>query len=172
MLMFGLSQSVGYAIQALACLEAGSCETRFVRDIATCSKVPPAYLAKIFKKLGDAGILISRRGWAGGTSLSRPAREITLLEIALAIEGPELMANCLLGYDCNAEGCGCPTEKFWKRTRVAVEHELRRTTLADVIASRRNRAAKGNCLGTPKSACRLEAKKSPQSRRSQPGPVS
>jgi Rrf2 family protein len=151
--MFGMSHSFGYAIQALACLEQGSCETRFVRDIAACSKVPPAYLAKIFKKLVDAGILDSKRGWAGGTSLARPAKDVTLLEIALAIEGPELMANCMLGYDCSGEGCGCPTEEFWKRTRAAVEAELRRTTLADVMASGRSRATRGKNGRSQKGAC-------------------
>jgi Rrf2 family protein len=152
--MFGMSQSVGYAIQALACLERGTCETRFVRDIAVCAKVPPAYLAKVFKKLGDAGIVASKRGWAGGTCLARPASEISLWDIAQAVDGPNLMANCMLGFDCACDGCGCPTQDFWKNLCTAVEAELRRTTLADTIAKKRAQSNKPG-VARPGSDCCL-----------------
>lgn len=66
--MFCLSQSVGYAIQALACLE-GSCsgQPRTIKEIAGCSGVPGSYLAKLIKKLVKAEILSAKRGpngWA------------------------------------------------------------------------------------------------------------
>lgn len=139
--MLSFSRSVGYALQALGCLESGSCRTRYVRNIAACSKVPPAYLAKLFRKLVEAGILNAARGPGGGTTLAREASQITLLEIIEVIDGPADKWACLLGLSDCCEGDLCPTYEFWTRTRREIEKELRKTTLADVIEFRRRHAA-------------------------------
>lgn len=143
--MLCLSQSVGYAIRGLARLEAREDGAKFfVRDVAEASGVPRAYLAKLFKKLADAGILDSKRGWAGGTSLSRPSSEITLLEIAEAIDGQEWFSRCLLGMEECSEDRSCPTHDFWKAMRVSVRNELTKTTLADVVEHERRSQAESN----------------------------
>lgn len=144
--MLCLSQGVGYAIKALTCLEASDESKGFVRDLAEASGVPKAYLAKLFKKLVDAGLLESKRGWAGGTRLARPASEISLLEISEAIEGQEWFGRCLLGMaECSDERA-CPAHDFWKATRGAIKEKLRRTSLADVIAFERKRAGKPSAI--------------------------
>ena len=71
--MFCLSESVGYSIKALSCLEDGCSGSRTIKEIAECSGVPAPYLAKLVKKLVDAGILSSKRGIGGGAWLDRPA---------------------------------------------------------------------------------------------------
>ena len=139
--MFCLSQSVGYAIRALAAMEATPGEKAFARDIAASSQVPPAYLAKVFKRLVDGGILESKRGWAGGTRLTRPSAAVSILEIAEAIDGSEWLNNCLLGMDACSEKRSCPTHDFWGPTREALRQKLRETTLADVVAYERGRDA-------------------------------
>lgn len=131
--MLSLSPSVGYAIKGLAQLEVSEGQRGFARDIALAAGVPGAYLAKLFKKLADAGIVESKRGWSGGTRLARPAEEISLLEIAEAIDGHEWFSQCLLGMDECSEQRSCPTHEFWKATRESVKSELRRINLNDVI---------------------------------------
>lgn len=142
--MLGLSQGVGYAVKAMACLTEGG-ESRFVREVAACADVPPAYLTKIFKKLVDAGILTSKRGWAGGTRLARPPEAITLLEITEAIDGKDWNRGCLLGQEYCSDERACPTHEFWKVERQAIAENLNRTTLAACIEFERNRGTLGTC---------------------------
>lgn len=139
--MLGLSQSVGYAVKALACMDSGRCDTKFTKDIAACCDVPPAYLAKVFKRLVDSGILASKRGWSGGTQLARPAQTISLHEIAAALDGADFLQGCLLGEDCCSDERDCPTHAFWKVERKRIEQELRSTSLANVIEFENRRAA-------------------------------
>lgn len=142
--MLSLSQSVGYAIQALGCMDSEDCSnSRFVRDIAACSEVPPAYLAKIFAKLVQAGILHSKRGFSGGTSLARPPEKITLLEICNVIDGEGWNDRCLLGHADCSDVRNCPTHAFWKETRKRINDQLAGITLADVFAfeARKRKAA-------------------------------
>ena len=132
--MLGLSQSVSYAVSALACLGQEGGNRTFVRNIANCAEVPPAYLAKLFTKLAAAGLIDSKRGWRGGNQLARPAEEISLFDIAEAIEDLPWLNKCLLGgAECSDERA-CPTHGFWSGTRKNIERELRSRTLADVIA--------------------------------------
>jgi len=84
-----LSSASRHAVCALAYLAgrpAGACERR--RDIARASGMPDAYLMKILSHLARAGLLYAARGPGGGYGLARPAREITLLAIIEAAEGP------------------------------------------------------------------------------------
>ena len=48
----------------------------------------PECLLKILKQMARGNILRSRRGVGGGYVLARPAKEITLLEIIEAVDGP------------------------------------------------------------------------------------
>lgn len=142
-----LSQSVGYAVRALSCMESGTCPTRFVRDIAACTGIPGAYLAKVFKRLSTAGLVTAKRGWKGGTALARPANRISLLDICEAVDGPDWMPSCLLGLDVCAELQLCPTRRFWGRIRGQIARELRRITVSDVV--RRERSARRS----PRAGC-------------------
>ncbi len=142
--MIGLSQGVGYAVKALACLNEDG-KGHFVREVAECAQVPPAYLTKVFKKLVDAGILTSKRGWAGGTRLARAPGSITLLEITEAIDGNDWNRGCLLGQEFCSDERACPTHDFWKVQREAIAEKLRNTTLAACIEFERNRGTLGTC---------------------------
>ena len=51
--MFSVSQSTGYAILALTCLEGSPNQWVLARDIAACTDVPPSYLAKILHLLRE-----------------------------------------------------------------------------------------------------------------------
>ncbi len=56
--------------------------------IAEVYDIPLAYLLKIMQRMVKANILRSKRGPRGGFTLARPAKEITLLEIIEASDGP------------------------------------------------------------------------------------
>lgn len=131
--MMSLSSTTGHAIQALACLASCSSPPANIKDVATCANVPQAYLAKIFKKLNDCGIVESKRGTGGGIWLARPAKLISLLEICVALEGEEFLDCCLLGPERCSDERECPTHRFWSKNKELMRRELERTKLSDVL---------------------------------------
>src|SRR3954471_22381348 len=56
--------------------------------------VPAAYLAKHLQALSRAGIVESAAGKRGGYRPARPAAEISLLDVVLAVEGGEPAFRC------------------------------------------------------------------------------
>lgn len=146
--MLSLSQTTGYAIQALGCLNESSCACHQTAAIARCAKVPKPYLFKIIQALARKGIVNAKRGVGGGIALARRPEQISLLEVVEAIEGEHWLGECLLSLnDCSSEHA-CPTHAFWQRIRQEITAELGKTTLDSVIAFRvtgrgsRARAAK------------------------------
>lgn len=104
--------------------------------------VPAAYLAKHLQALSAAGIVRSSPGRRGGYSLARPAAEVTMLDIVLAVEGDEPAFRCTeirrrgpsgLDDSCYAEACGIAAvmndaEQAWRGALAAV-------SLGDLVAS-------------------------------------
>ncbi len=132
--MFSLSQTCGHAIKALACLAGDSCRHAFIHDIADCSGVPRAYLAKILHRLSEHGIVEAKRGYRGGVWLVRPPDAISLWDISVAIDGEGCLSECMLGESFCKDLRDCPTHAFWKSRRHEIKKELEDTTLEDVIA--------------------------------------
>lgn len=62
--------------------------------LAEFHEVPPAYLAKHLQALAAAGVVRSVSGPHGGYALARPAAEISLLDIVLAVDGEETAFRC------------------------------------------------------------------------------
>jgi Rrf2 family protein len=132
--MLSLSQTTGYAIEALAHLNPPGGKPMLLREVARLAKVPGAYLAKRMPDLVAAGLVTSRRGQRGGLVLARDPAEITLLQISEAVEARRWLDGCLLGLSSCSDERACPVHKFWKPTRAKIEKTLRTTTLASVIA--------------------------------------
>jgi Rrf2 family protein len=76
----------------LAGLEKG--RTLPASALAEYHGVSPSYLLKHLKALVDAGILQSVPGPHGGYRLSRKPKAISLLDIVIAVEGPESAFRC------------------------------------------------------------------------------
>jgi len=131
--MLSLSQTTGYAIKALGCLNQPGCDSRSTPEIAECARVPKPYLAKIINALAHHGLVIARRGVGGGVSLARKPERISLLQIVEAVEGKDWLGDCLLGLNDCSDQSSCPTHDFWQRISREIRTELTRTTLADLI---------------------------------------
>jgi len=151
--MISLSITTGYAIKALMCLESGDCVPRHISDIAQCTGVPRAYLAKILNAVSQQGLVQTKRGYRGGISLARRAEEISLLQIVEAVEGDQWLGECLLGMETCDILTICPTHEFWARIRREITEELRKTTLASVMASRQCRRAPAKETSPPDHLC-------------------
>jgi Rrf2 family transcriptional regulator, iron-sulfur cluster assembly transcription factor len=135
--MMSLSQSTGYAINALACVSEQKGQPVLIRDIAKGASVPRAYLAKLLAKLAGAGLVQSKRGLRGGVRLARDPGAISIYEIMEAIDGPEALSQCLLGMAVCSDERACPTHEFWTAARKRIEIVLREMTLSDVSSFQR-----------------------------------
>lgn len=96
---------------------------REVRAVAFASGEPAPFLGKVLQKLARAGLLRSKRGRSGGFVLGRPAAEITLADVVLAVEGADDLAKVLR----LPEGAAGP---FLAPARDDLAARLRGTTLA------------------------------------------
>lgn len=89
------------------------------------------FLTKILQKLTKTNILVSLKGPKGGVALSRAPQLITLLDVVIAIDGPDLFTECLLGLP----GCGtqkpCPVHEKWAGAREDLRVMFQGKTLAD-----------------------------------------
>lgn len=84
------SRSTEYAIRALIPLaQVTDGSFTMVKTLAEQESIPPHYLAKILQQLARKGLVRSNKGPMGGFQLSMPPERISLLDIVLALEGPE-----------------------------------------------------------------------------------
>ncbi len=84
-----LNRSVGYGLMAVAYVALHSKDGLVMAaKVAKAYNIPLEYLLKIMQQLVRANVLSSKRGPGGGFSLARPAKEITMLEIIEAVDGP------------------------------------------------------------------------------------
>jgi Rrf2 family protein len=105
-------------------------------QLAGSVKTNPVVIRRLMSDLVKAGLLSSGRGPGAGWKLSRPPGQITLGEVAGAI-GPEPTfamhrnepsPNCPI-----AQGIRPALSPVYARVDAAVQHELERTTLAEVL---------------------------------------
>jgi Rrf2 family protein len=78
--------------------------------LAEKTKVPPHYLAKVLQQLSAAELIMGRRGVRGGYKLSRPARQITLLDVVRAVAEVERITTCPLGIEAHGPNL-CPLHR-------------------------------------------------------------
>ncbi len=143
-----LSRTCEYGVRAMVYLAAESpTDFRSVRSISENLEISFHFLTKIFQQLTRFGLLKSYRGPNGGVMLSRPASEITLKEIVVAIEGPDLFTECVLGLPGCCEERPCPLHESWSTVRVELETMLEGRTLDEIGADvvREGLRLKGGC---------------------------
>jgi Rrf2 family protein len=103
--------------------------------------VPSAYLAKQMQALSRAAIVESIPGRNGGYKLARPTADITILDVVLAVDGPERAFRCTevrqqgpsaVAPSSYVKPCGIAAA-MWRAEEV-FRQELAATTLGDLVA--------------------------------------
>jgi Rrf2 family protein len=124
--------------------------------IARRRGIPPAQAGKIVQRLVRGGIVQTTRGARGGVRLSRSAGQVTLRQVIESMEGPIVVARCLVWDDCPCPQ-PCAVRGALGRLQAAVEHLLDEVTLADLAAATRpaDQPASGDGAAGPGSAARL-----------------
>ncbi len=105
-----------------------------IGHVAEGADLPPAFLAKIFKKLANHGLLRSYKGGVErGYSFQKFPSEISVKEILEAIEGPDLFQRCVFWSDRCSDVNPCILHEVWKTIRPTVSKRLEQLSLKNII---------------------------------------
>ena len=88
-----LTQKARYALHAMLHL-ARQDGLATVADIAKTENIPRKFLEQILSALKVNGLVIGKRGPAGGYLLARPSDKISFADILRCIDGPLALAPC------------------------------------------------------------------------------
>jgi Rrf2 family transcriptional regulator, cysteine metabolism repressor len=143
-----VSQKLEYAMRAMIELAERRAEGVLIpaREIAEHQQVPVRFLEQQLGALSRAGLVESFRGAGGGCRLARASEEITVAEIADAIEGQIFPMFCLEPSDHTCfQDSRCGLQGFWADVANAVQEVFGATTVADLVA-RHGRMRAGRIL--------------------------
>lgn len=111
-------------------------------DIAAAQMLSTAYLEQLFAGLKRAELVASARGPGGGYRLARPAEEIVIADIVMAVDEPIRATRCQEEAPGCVAGQKCLTHELWSELSDQIRIFLENMTLADVVCQRvRGRAA-------------------------------
>jgi Rrf2 family protein len=109
--------------------------------LAEFHDVPASYLAKHLQALSTAGIVESVTGRMGGYRLARPADEIAMLDVVLAVEGDDPAFRC---SEIRQRGPSAIAPEFYVRpcgiaramrdAEAAWRDSLRSVSIGDLVA--------------------------------------
>jgi Rrf2 family protein len=129
-----ITRQADYAVRAVMHLARNSDTRTATSTIAAEQKIPPSFLAKIISQLSIAGLLHTSRGARGGVTLAREPKEITLLEVVEAIDGPIQLNECVGEGGACAFDESCPLRPVWCDAQEQLVTRLRASNFADLIA--------------------------------------
>ncbi|HVM70221.1 MAG TPA: Rrf2 family transcriptional regulator [Anaerolineales bacterium] len=123
-----ITRQADYAIRAVRYLaKQGPNQRAATSTVAQEMKIPPSFLAKIISQLSIAGLLHTSRGARGGVTLARDAKDISLLDVVEAIDGPILLNECV-GDPGNCEFADeCLVHPIWVEVQESLVKRLRET---------------------------------------------
>ena len=105
-----------------------------LKDAAARQEISEKYLESIVKLLVRAGCIEGLRGKGGGYRLSRPAEEISVLDVLQVTEGTLAPVACL---EAGSKPCprrsSCRTISLWEDLDAIVSEYLSRYTIRDLV---------------------------------------
>jgi Rrf2 family protein len=129
-----ITRQADYAIRAVLHLSRlGSGQRASTSQIAQEQSIPPSFLAKIVSQLSVSGLLQTSRGARGGVSLAKNPKDITLLEVIEAIDGPILLNECVADEANCAFSEDCPLRPVWCDAQAELITRLRSTNFGQFV---------------------------------------
>ena len=137
-----ITRMADYATRVLIHLAALPAGTRANRvALAKSVDVPIEFLGKVLQALTRARLILSHRGVNGGFELARASREITMLDIVEAIDGPIALNVCVVRPEACPRAWWCAAHVVWFEAQEALKAVLAKATIADL--AQRSEGARG-----------------------------
>jgi Rrf2 family protein len=130
-----ITRQADYAVRAMTYLaQYGSEKSVATGTIAQEKSIPPSFLAKIVSQLSVAGLLQTSRGARGGVKLAKDAKDISLLDVVEAIDGPILLNDCVTDSTSCAYDEDCPLKDVWCDAQRSLVDQLAKANFAELAA--------------------------------------
>ena len=131
--MIRLSRLADYGIVIMTHMARGPERQQTAPEIAAQTHLPLPMASKILKGLVHAGLLVSYRGAKGGYGLARSARDISVADVIVALEGPIALTACIEHGpgECDIEAL-CPARANWRRINDAIREALEGITVMEM----------------------------------------
>jgi Rrf2 family iron-sulfur cluster assembly transcriptional regulator len=151
-------------------------------EVSERQQISLSYLEQLFARLRKAGLVRSARGPGGGYVLARPAAQIFVSEIVLAVDEPIKATRCEMtpntlgankrqsreaagaqsaegatGVGCMPGGQRCLTHNLWEDLGVAIHDYLSQVSLDDVINKRTRKTVSISARNESPAETRAEA---------------
>lgn len=127
-----ISQTAEYALRAVVWLASQPDRALGTRRIARAAQVPPGYLSKVLQMLARAGLVASTPGRNGGFRLTRPAAEISVLDVVEAVDPILRITECPLGLPGHG-GVLCPLHRRLDEAAEQVQRAFAGASIADLL---------------------------------------
>lgn len=102
--------------------------------VAERADVPYDFARQIANKLAREGLLTSRRGAKGGFTLARPADQIRLMDVFVAMDEKPTMSLCTHVEDSCSRTETCPIHNgVWLPLDDLISEYLSRATIAEAV---------------------------------------
>ena len=134
-----ITRQADYAVRAVLYLaRLGQEDRAATSQVAQEQHIPPSFLAKIISQLSIAGLLHTSRGARGGVTLAREPKDITLLEVIEAIDGPIMLNECVGETGACTFDEECPLRPVWCEAQNELVDRLKNTNFAQLVAQGQN----------------------------------
>lgn len=108
-------------------------------EIAEAESLTPAYVAKLMRTLRKANLVEGTRGQKGGYRLTRPASEISVGQVLVALGGRLYTPEFCARHPGNESACvhttDCSIRSLWGKVDTLVHSVIDRTMLTDLVAA-------------------------------------
>lgn len=127
-----------YGLRCLLQLARGTREGGLtVKEIAKQEGLSPAYVEKLLRLMGRAGLIHSVRGMKGGYLLDRDPKEISLGSVVSAFGKLPTTKDICNRYTGNRQACihidDCCIRSAWATLTQAIENFMEQTSLLDLM---------------------------------------
>jgi Rrf2 family protein len=128
-----ITREADYAVRCILALSKERDRTISASEISRSMDIPKSFLAKILRRLSWKGLVKSTQGVRGGFQLSKRPREINLLEVIEAVQGPSSMNRCAIDKRVCHRSDTCAVHPIWVKLRIEIEGRLKRENFEKLV---------------------------------------
>jgi len=130
------SDTVRYALMALAYLAYNRDRLVKADEIAKAQGIPKPFLSKILHELAKKDVLTSVKGPKGGFALKADPAKLTMWDVVVLMGEESKFDTCVLMPDkCETyETNPCVIHSRWEKLKKKIVEFLKETTIADLIS--------------------------------------
>jgi len=114
-------------------------EPVMTKEIGEKQNLPVTYLEQLMLTLRKAGLVNATRGAKGGYMLARSPKDISLIEIVEALEGPLDIADCTDVPNCCLVPSACAFKDLFTRANKALYDVFDQVSLAQIAEEQKSK---------------------------------